>query len=86
MSVIEKKRYLEISLKEMRQGHCAGCGERTRKTVRVWQTRNPWNLNKHGRLKTETEIRLELMEEIARWRRKPLYCRRCESVINEEKT
>lgn len=69
----------EVKLSTVRSGRCARCGKRTRRTIRVFQTINPFNKNKKtGLPKSREEILVELRQQIADEKAKPLNCTGCE--------
>jgi hypothetical protein len=69
----------EVKLMTTRSGKCAGgCGRRTRRTIRVMQTLNPFNKNRVGVPKSREEILTELRAKLADEKAKPLYCTECE--------
>jgi len=67
-----------VTIRCVRRDKCGKCGKRTRRTLKLWQTRNPLNRNAAGVPKTEREILVELNEELAEKLRQPLLCSACE--------
>jgi hypothetical protein len=72
-------RFDEVSLSAQRSGLCAGCQKRTTRTIKVFQTLNPFNRNPHGLPKSREEILVELRSELATLRASPLRCTACET-------
>jgi len=70
-TVFDKIEHLAI-----KTGKC-GCGKRRRRQKTFWQTRNPFNKNKKGFVKTRNEIVEELRKEAEVWKKEPLTCDNC---------
>ena len=71
-------RFDEVSLSTRRAGKCSGCGKRTTRTIRVYQTVNPFNKNAKGIPKSREEILDEVRRELGEQKAKPLLCTACE--------
>lgn len=69
----------EVKLERTRSGKCSGCGKRTTRRVKVYQTQNPFNKNAAGLPKSLEEIREELPKQLREACSKPLVCTGCES-------
>jgi hypothetical protein len=61
-----------------RAGKCSKCGKRTSRTVRFWQTLNPFNTGGRSRPKTREEIVTENRAARAAYDAKPFTCVRCD--------
>jgi len=57
----------KVSLTAIKSCKCKGCGKTIRRQKKFYQTINPFNKNKDGRVKTRKEILKELKERIATW-------------------
>ena len=78
--------FVELFLKKTRSGKCAGCGRRTRRVYKAWQTTSPFNFNRDGIPKSPGEIMKELEAEIAGLVTTPLLCTICESKKKDKST
>lgn len=67
--------YHEVKRQSSKKGKC-GCGKYRTRSRTFSQTINPFN-KKDGRLKTELEIREELVEEVREWQKEPITCEDC---------
>lgn len=69
--------YRDVKQYATKRGLC-GCGKTRERTKLFYQTLNPFNRNVAGNVKTAGEIRTELIDEIAAWRKEPITCRQCD--------
>ena len=82
MSIV-RETYREVARRKIVAMKCEHCGKPTKRTLKEWQTINPFNLNADGAVKTVAEIVrevdavLELRADALRER--GLVCRSCES-------
>lgn len=69
----------EVSLKGTKSVKCAkGCGRTLKRTMKVFQTLNPFNRHPDGRVKTAADIRAELPEKLEHWKKTPEVCIHCQ--------
>lgn len=67
----------EVAIHGEKSGKCL-CGKRRTRKQRFYQTLNPFNTTKGGRVKSRADIIPELERERAKWMKKPIYCDACE--------
>lgn len=68
----------EVSLHGYKTVKCAGgCGRRLQRTKKFYQTLNPFNKDKRGRIKGREQIYKELNEENKKWKTEAVFCIHC---------
>lgn len=67
----------KVEYQAFKVGQCK-CGKTRRRQKTFWQTQNPFNKNKKGKIKTRDEIYDELIKEAQAWGREPIICDNCE--------
>lgn len=70
--------FQEVVLAFRKSGVCPGCGGKATRTKKFSQTLNPFNKNSKGAVKTEAEIKGELVSAGHKWRMEPVYHVKCE--------
>lgn len=79
--MIGRTTFDEVSLRVRRAGRCARCGKRTRRVRKLWQTKNPFNVNDRGAPKSRAEIAAELRERARMVEGSALLCVGCEGIL-----
>lgn len=77
---MHKRDYREVWISGRKAGVCAVCGKNAARSKKFYQTVNPYNKNKDGSLKTETQIRKEILKERTEWRGEPIVHTKCEEI------
>ncbi len=62
----------EVAVRATKSGICPACGKRATRSMKFWQTINPWNR------KTREQILREERKKADKWRREPVYHAKCE--------
>lgn len=60
-------RYPEIATYREPTGKCPGCGKRTRRKRRFWQTLSPFNRDENGTVRTREQIEAAVKAEADAW-------------------
>ena len=74
--------FREIALRRVLKLPCQKCGKPVQRTIKAWQTINPFNTLSDGRVKTAQDIQRELpgkldaLESVTR--EKGVVCRQCD--------
>lgn len=71
-------RYLEIKRQGTKRGLCKLCNRQAERAITISQTLNPFNRNDKDEIKTKEEIIGELTDRIKKWRKEPIYHKKCE--------
>lgn len=77
-------RFESVNLTGFKQGKCADCDKRTKRTKRFTQTINPYNRNPDGSVKTRDQVYESVRSEIDRWKALVI-CAGCEERRSLEK-
>ena len=76
-------RFEKVEAKRRIRVKCRGCGKVRNRVITQWATRNPFNKNADGTIKTRDEIyaevRVKAADEAARMEREGVVCRNCEA-------
>ncbi len=70
--------FQELKLHGSKSGKCVVCGKHCKRQEIFSQTLNPFNRNKRGEPKTESEIYTELKEAVKKWKKEPVKHSGCE--------
>lgn len=73
-----REKYDDIKQPASKSLKCTGCGRRVRRQRQFSQTRNPFNKNAAGEVKTYQEIRAELIDQARAWEKIPVICGQCQ--------
>lgn len=72
----------EVIVTRCKRGKC-GCGKSRTRSMKFWQTLNPFNKNRDGSQKSRADILRELNSEADAWAKKPITCDGCENLTHE---
>jgi hypothetical protein len=68
----------EVGIQGTKRGTCPRCGKKASRSKKFFQTRNPFNTNSEGFVKTQDEILVECREELLEWKKQPVFHAKCE--------
>jgi hypothetical protein len=70
--------FSKVDISVSKNGECAKCGKKCKRSKAFYQTLNPFNKNADGSVKTRSEILSELHAEARKWSLEPVYHSKCE--------
>lgn len=71
--------FQKVELKFSKSGLCPVCGKNASRTIKLYQTLNPFNKGDDGSVKTVEKIKSELVADGNRWKISPVLHAKCEA-------
>jgi len=70
--------FQEYGVSGKKSGACPKCGKKATRSIKFWQTQNPFNKNDEGQIKSVQEILDECKEKLFTWKDEPVFHAKCE--------
>ena len=67
----------EVSQRAKKSGKCSVCGKPCTRSIKFFQTLNPFNKNEDGSIKTRGQIYAQQVVQIAMWKKIPPFHEKC---------
>ena len=73
-----KINFQEYGINGKKTGTCPRCKKKVVRSIKFYQTQNPFNINKDGQPKSVKEILDECKEKLSAWKKEPTFHAKCE--------